>query len=179
MTIDSRDYEAGEELTTVEAIKWMLDGGMCRPRGRGTVSVFARDKDGFYSAKDKCRRTASCEFPDSDSKPEGMVAELADVWIYCQIFGGALGIDLEYGDPDSGVWHIACSQLIETARRCDLVGYRDALVEMMAIAHELSEDTIDKFHLDEVGGAPSNFLEAVAMKHEFNKIRPRMHGKKA
>jgi hypothetical protein len=65
MTINSEDYEAGEALTTKEAIKWMADGGLCRARGAGHAPVFARDREGFYSVSKGSRYTASGEFPDS------------------------------------------------------------------------------------------------------------------
>jgi hypothetical protein len=127
----------------------------------------------------KWRGEKDAWYLSEDGKPEGKVAELADVWIRCQDICGALKLETDYGFPDHGKWFRACSELIEGARSGGMECYCYALVEMMATAHGLATEDIESFQLSEIDGAPKTFGEAIAIKHEYNKTRPRMHGKKA
>jgi hypothetical protein len=117
-----------------------------------------------------------------DGKPEGTIAELADVFIRCQDIGYLLGDEDVYGrrvDGSKLVWHALCSSLIEASRMVDLEGCLSSLHGMVAFVEARAAMDIENFQLCDVDGSPKTFAEAIAAKHEFNKTRPHRHGKKA
>ena len=117
--------------------------------------------------------------PGNEGKPEGTLAELADVWIRCQDLGGALGIEIVPATKEESSllsYPVLCSRLIESARKQNLDEFVRALRDMCGFCREQARLEIKTWG-DE--GIPDTFDEAVRLKHEFNKTRPFRHGKKA
>jgi hypothetical protein len=112
-------------------------------------------------------------------KPEGMLAELADVCIRCYDAAGAMGQELPdmcKAAGDHMVWHALCLKLIEVARMGDVKAYCFTLTDMTSFCLSKSSMIVEEYDDDDM---PKTIEEAMARKHAYNKTRPHRHGKKA
>lgn len=112
-------------------------------------------------------------------KPEGQLAELADVYIRCQDDAGAMGRELPDMCKTAGdhmVWHALCLRLIEEARMGDIKAYCFTLADMCSLCLSKSIQIVNNFDDEDL---PKTLGEAVGHKHEYNQTRPHRHGKKA
>lgn len=120
-----------------------------------------------------------------DGKPCGELSEWADVWIRCADSLGACSADLtgpkydvdadrpKLGDCAAFIpWAVAIA--VELARKGDHVGYAAVLRETMSYSLWRMQLLLGRSSTPEHAA-----LECIRIKHEYNKTRPRRHGKLA
>jgi hypothetical protein len=121
-----------------------------------------------------------------NGKPEGLLSELADIYIRCQDTIGAMGGDAEKAKrnrafiPRQAVDKIAYA--VGAAAECCRAAQRDTYLEYLgAIMFECevrATNVLNEERRKDIANLPTCWAEVVYLKAEYNKTRPWMHGGK-